>query len=909
MSFRRVQRNHVLFHKWREPLVAPLFVVSGKPLTHLKPISSEKILITISNKQNHATSDHKLEPLPGSCKKSPIPTSTFKNKDVSSVKLPEITKNNDDGTKMRPNSKDRTSSINGTYKIHKKRRPPSVIGTKNGKKVSFAKTNDISSTLTSTIGGGIEQTRIIPRSILRTTHSGTNSQEHPKVPIRRYVRVVCLFPNTNKPLRFNDYVRLLELNIDPTDKFTDPKKFIHFLKEKTNEALFLIIPNDIAQSIIHNIHHLYQVNTIYILGETKRKNKQWIKNWVKIKNIYPTIQSICEILKYDTRQYRRDSMAISMSSLDLEHLDASFMYTRLLTEILLEMGYDDRAKQAFAQFCRRYLDTKNSHNFPVIDKFEKEYEPHESISWYTRGCFLYGMINEALRKQDIDIIIKAGFFIRDLQKQIETQYKPPTEKIIVYRGQRLSDTDFEQLCLRKGGLYSFNTFLSTSKDRCVAYAFAESNRGHEQIGIIFHIEIDSNIFTPTQWALISTESKYSEEEEILFAMHSVFRIGEIKRIESRFWQVQLSLTSDDDSELKQITEFIREATQGSSGWDRLGKLLLKIGKFSHAEEIFQMLIENTAEDDAHSLGHRYHMLGLIYEQGKCDYKNALIFYDKALNIYLQYSDSNYLDLITIYNNIGGIYRHTENYSKALETFQMALDNQKNKCRTYNVVLAETYNNIAETYKCLKQYSEALQFYRRALSIQKKAVPLNMTDLGETYSNIAKIYYITEEYSRALVLFRKVSRIQQYNHSSNNINTAINDTNIGEVHEKLKEFPIALAYYSKALGVLSQCNSSNIAELTNTYDNIARVYKNMNDNTKALQFYKKVLYNLRKHPRLKQPNLGTTYYSMGQIYKNIRKIDKATVSYRQAILFEESIIFPDNFKLQLYLKHLAEARIK
>jgi tetratricopeptide (TPR) repeat protein len=81
---------------------------------------------------------------------------------------------------------------------------------------------------------------------------------------------------------------------------------------------------------------------------------------------------------------------------------------------------------------------------------------------------------------------------------------------------------------------------------------------------------------------------------------------------------------------------------------------------------------------------------------------------------------------------------------------------------------------------------------------------------------------------------------------------------------------------------------------------------MNDNTKALKFYEIVYYNLRKHPRLKQPNLGIIYYSMGQIYKNIQQTDKAMKLYRKAIEFEQKTTFPDNFKLQLYRKHLAEA---
>ncbi|CAF4903395.1 unnamed protein product, partial [Rotaria sp. Silwood1] len=93
-------------------------------------------------------------------------------------------------------------------------------------------------------------------------------------------------------------------------------------------------------------------------------------------------------------------------------------------------------------------------------------------------------------------------------------------------------------------------------------------------------------------------------------MHTVFRIGEIKKLEDRLWQVELSLLNDDNEDLKKLTEYIEEATQGSTGWDRLSKLLLKMEHFDKAEEVLDLLIENSVKDDVEGLRHRYHLMGL-----------------------------------------------------------------------------------------------------------------------------------------------------------------------------------------------------------------------------------------------------------------------------------------------------------
>ncbi len=79
-------------------------------------------------------------------------------------------------------------------------------------------------------------------------------------------------------------------------------------------------------------------------------------------------------------------------------------------------------------------------------------------------------------------------------------------------------------------------------------------------------------------------------------MHSVFRIGEIKQIDGNehLWQVKLTLTSDNDLQLHDLTKRLQEETSlGSEGWLRLGQLMVKLGQFDKAEELYRILLEQT----------------------------------------------------------------------------------------------------------------------------------------------------------------------------------------------------------------------------------------------------------------------------------------------------------------------------
>ena len=58
---------------------------------------------------------------------------------------------------------------------------------------------------------------------------------------------------------------------------------------------------------------------------------------------------------------------------------------------------------------RRVIDFKSND----VKSFESEYHENKAIWWYTKANFLYFNVNQALRKQDMKVLMKMGFFIQD----------------------------------------------------------------------------------------------------------------------------------------------------------------------------------------------------------------------------------------------------------------------------------------------------------------------------------------------------------------------------------------------------------------------------------------------------------------------------------------------------------------
>lgn len=427
--------------------------------------------------------------------------------------------------------------------------------------------------------------------------------------------------------------------VNNIDTFTEVDKCIDFLTEIKDEKVFMIMSGTLARQLTSIIHNIPQLYLIYIFCGDRVNHQMWTSAWAKIKGIFTQIEHLCNLLEQDTKICDHVLIPISIISTndystgDSNELESTFMYSQLLKEILLTIKYDENAKEAMAQLWREQY--RNN-------EFEQDYYRHSPIWWYTRDCFICQMINRAIRLQEISTILKVGFFIRDLHKQIEQLYIRPSGKLTAYRGQGLLNSDFEKIRIRQGALLSFDSFLSTSIDRQVSLFYAESSRENPELtGILFQISIDTT-FTSTPFVSLDNVSFFGDsEKEILFSMHTVFRIGQIIPIEDRLWLLELTLTSaDHDQELKQLTQYMREEIKEGTGWHQLGALLYKMGNFDKAEEIDQILLRETSKNNEEELNHLYNQLGCI-KDSKGSYEEALQFHQKTLQIKQKYLPLNH----------------------------------------------------------------------------------------------------------------------------------------------------------------------------------------------------------------------------------------------------------------------------
>jgi tetratricopeptide (TPR) repeat protein len=698
----------------------------------------------------------------------------------------------------------------------------------------------------------------------------------------------------------------LRCTVNTINTFTDPDRCIDFLTDIYDENICMIISGALCQHLVPFIHPITQLQTIFVFCGNKSQLEQWAKHWPKVKGVFTDIAPICEALKEAAQECEQNSIPISLVTADddvsqkkLDQLDSSFMYTQILKEILLTIEFEKKHRIEFLDYCREQF-VGNSRELNNIKELEIKYENETPIWWYTCESFLYPMLNRVLRLMDVDLIIKIGFFIGDLHRQIEELHKkqfgsPSSSKnFTVYRGQGMVKTDFEKMMQTKGGLLSFNCFLSTSRDYNVSLRFANRAATNlNMVGVLFVMTIDPSQFT-TPFASIVDVSYYGDkEDEVLFSMHTIFRIDDITSMDENdhLFRVELTLTSDNDKDLRRLTDRIREETfPNEEGWFRLGSVLLDMGQAEKAQQVCQTLLKKETEESAKAA--IYNQLGLV-KVSLGEYQEAITFYEKSLEINEKILPPNHPNLASFYNNIGWVYQNIGDYPKALSSYEKALAIKQQSLPPNHPDLASSHNNIGNVYSSIGDYSKALSSYGKTLAIQQQSLPPNHPHLASSYGNIGILYQNMGNYSKAISSYEKALEIQQQSLPPNHPDLASSYNNIGSLYGRRGEDAKALPYFEKALAIRQQSLPPNHPDLACSHNNIGNVYENMGDYPKALSSYEKALAIQQQSLPTNHHDLASLQNSLGNVYGSMGDYPKALSSYEKALAIQQQSLPPNH----------------
>ena len=565
---------------------------------------------------------------------------------------------------------------------------------------------------------------------------------------------------------------------------------------------------------------------------------------------------------------------------------ASFMWSQFLVDVLKRFPVHENTYEEMRPMCVEWC-RKRSVPSNMVDEFINS-PPHDAIKWYSKNCFLYRLLNEALRKEDIDDLYSLRGFIIVLCSEIEQQ-RQYLDSVSVssgkcYRGQVISEWELSRLKESIGQLVSVNSFFSASLDENVANVFAGHDASGNEKCILFEIAINSNL-RHTAFALIQSQSHHPDEEEILFSLTSAFKVIEIcEEKDKAQWHVYLEATDEGYTMFEKFHQFMTLDIESPTTEIVFGRLITYMGQYEKAIKYFALF-------DAQSNGNRtrhhaaiqlnksicyYHMCK--YQEARKSLK-AVLRMLKTMHISL--SDPFYLRCRFYLANV---YMFTNELQLARCIFQKTLQSQRRTLPENHIHIGDTLRAIGKLRGNESGYHEALPYREEALKIYQLTLPLNHPKLINALHDLAGCYEAVGQFQKALDILSPALSMLDYCVTDDHSSRAKVLRSIGINEQALGNWQKAFEYYCKAYSIWMLQFPGGHVFTSFCLNKMGEVYRLRKQYREALacQLY---ALDMRTHlfpANTPQPchSLGLTYLDMGDNRKAVQTLILARHYWRR-----------------------------
>ncbi|CAF4943881.1 unnamed protein product, partial [Rotaria sp. Silwood1] len=470
----------------------------------------------------------------------------------------------------------------------------------------------------------------------------------------------------------------------------------------------------------------------------------------------------------------------------------------MLIYVLKQMPHDDRTMHEMLDQCAEYYQN-NQTELAKIEQFRTTYTSDRAINWYTDECFLYKLLNQALRTEDIQLLYSFRFFIIDLCAELERESEKIKNEghLTVYRGQMMHKEEFHKLQHSIGGLISTNGFFSTSRDINIAFGFlTKSNSTNERV--LFEIQADPSILGVI-CADISSLGSMPWEREVLFSLNTVFQIVSVNTDSTHdAWKVQLVASDQGAQKVNEYVKWLQIEIDYSSPLVYFGRLLWsEFGQLTQAENYFKMLLDTLPVDHPDMASVNLEFSHVYDEKG--DYDLALQYSERALHIRQQQKPIVPHRLAACLNSMGVIYRHKGDLDRALDYYQQSLTIYENEVSSgKHLHHANTLRNLGGVHKDKGNFDIALDYFTRAYEMYQELLPADHPRLADALSNIGSIYHHREDFDQALDFYQQALDIQEKNCLDDHLQKANTIRNIALIYRDKKDWSNAMNYCDRAL---------------------------------------------------------------------------------------------------------------
>jgi CHAT domain-containing protein len=222
-----------------------------------------------------------------------------------------------------------------------------------------------------------------------------------------------------------------------------------------------------------------------------------------------------------------------------------------------------------------------------------------------------------------------------------------------------------------------------------------------------------------------------------------------------------------------------------------------------------------------NIGRLYGIKGLI-EYFSRDYRAAMPFIQKSLDIRMAVAGPMNEELQYSYNSLGACHFYLGEFPKAIENFESALKVALHHKKMVDA--ASFYGNLGAVSGMRKRLDEAIAYQNKAIDIYLEELQDEKSDkLAGTYVNLGKTYRDLGEFDKALAYMEKARLIYVKTLGEGSEQETRTYIGMGQVYQQLGDYQSAINVYQKTLSIQQNIYKVSNDKIAETYYLLADLY--------------------------------------------------------------------------------------
>ena len=268
-----------------------------------------------------------------------------------------------------------------------------------------------------------------------------------------------------------------------------------------------------------------------------------------------------------------------------------------------------------------------------------------------------------------------------------------------------------------------------------------------------------------------------------------------------------------------------------------------------------------------------------------DYEKASELYERALEAWTEQLGWEHTNTLMTCNGLAGVYFSSKEYDRSIEMYDLVVKGFKRSMGEFHPLTLIAISNLANVFRKTNENDKALDLFESAMKGNEKTKGVDHADTLSAYSDLACVYESLGFHDKAILYYHKALRGQEASLGRDHLVTLTTANELGAAYYSKSALEMCVKLYQRVLAGRKKHHKDDLVpneSVLDTMNNLALVLKKMGRLEEALALFDDAAKGYETVQGEYGVDLAMTMSNIGDILVDLDDLDRGTETLRHAL---------------------------